>query len=160
MTDSELIKSYLADRDVPCPACGYNLRGVEGSKCPECGKGICLSIHPASWTITKLWLLRLGAIAIICYSGWQVWQAKIDYDGEGWTLGAAPLGLVVRYWASVLVELATTPACLWVLWRTLGAMKAKRVDRLESALFWYLVTVLSLEGMHAVFTLGERLFYW
>lgn len=28
---------YLADRDVPCHACGYNLRGCREPFCPECG---------------------------------------------------------------------------------------------------------------------------
>lgn len=28
---------YLAERDVPCHACGYNLRGCAEPFCPECG---------------------------------------------------------------------------------------------------------------------------
>ncbi len=41
---SELIRSYLADRDFPCPGCRYNLRGVESPVCPECGRTIELTI--------------------------------------------------------------------------------------------------------------------
>lgn len=26
-----------SDRDVPCPLCDYNLRGIDGARCPECG---------------------------------------------------------------------------------------------------------------------------
>lgn len=31
------LAAYLADRDVPCESCGYNLRGVTDAFCPECG---------------------------------------------------------------------------------------------------------------------------
>lgn len=31
------MREYLAGQDVPCVACGYNLRGNEGLVCPECG---------------------------------------------------------------------------------------------------------------------------
>ncbi len=45
MPDStDLIRSYLADRDFPCPGCTYNLRGVEQPVCPECGRAIELTI--------------------------------------------------------------------------------------------------------------------
>ncbi len=46
MPDSpELIRSFLADRDFPCPGCSYNLRGVEQPLCPECGRAIELTIN-------------------------------------------------------------------------------------------------------------------
>jgi len=37
MEDRELLLNYLADRDVACPECYYNLRGNTDSICPECG---------------------------------------------------------------------------------------------------------------------------
>src|SRR5438132_695036 len=33
----ELLRAYLAERDVPCESCGYNLRNALGVRCPECG---------------------------------------------------------------------------------------------------------------------------
>lgn len=39
MNESEphhLLHAFLADRDVPCPHCGYNLRGLQAGVCPEC----------------------------------------------------------------------------------------------------------------------------
>jgi predicted RNA-binding Zn-ribbon protein involved in translation (DUF1610 family) len=33
----DLLRAYLADRDVPCHACGYNLRNATDFYCPECG---------------------------------------------------------------------------------------------------------------------------
>jgi hypothetical protein len=34
------LESYLAAHDEPCPKCGYNLRGLRGDTCPECGTRI------------------------------------------------------------------------------------------------------------------------
>ncbi len=38
------LREYLATRDVPCPSCGYNLRGVPASTCPECAMPLDLEI--------------------------------------------------------------------------------------------------------------------
>jgi len=32
-----VLRGWLAQRDEPCPACGYNLRGTDGRACPGCG---------------------------------------------------------------------------------------------------------------------------
>jgi hypothetical protein len=42
---------YLARHDVPCPSCGYNLRGLEKPVCPECGLA-------AGWGAFGVWGLR------------------------------------------------------------------------------------------------------
>jgi hypothetical protein len=36
--DARRIRTHLAEQDVPCPGCRYNLRGAQGSLCPECGR--------------------------------------------------------------------------------------------------------------------------
>ncbi len=45
------LRRYLADRDVPCPRCEYNLRGLKSDTCPECGE-------PLSYTKVKRGLPR------------------------------------------------------------------------------------------------------
>ncbi|MBY0263560.1 MAG: hypothetical protein K2Q20_14535 [Phycisphaerales bacterium] len=35
--DPDELREYLADHDVSCVKCGYNLRGLRGDACPECG---------------------------------------------------------------------------------------------------------------------------
>lgn len=45
------IAAYLADRDLPCPTCTYNLRGISSDRCPECGAHLtieALQSHAAS----------------------------------------------------------------------------------------------------------------
>ncbi len=44
--DAELLKLYLVGRDVPCPKCGYNLRGSVSGACSECGTELKLHVHP------------------------------------------------------------------------------------------------------------------
>lgn len=34
--DDATLRTFLAKRDAPCPACGYNLRGLASDVCPEC----------------------------------------------------------------------------------------------------------------------------
>ena len=46
-TDSELLRLYLAPRDLPCPGCGYNLRGLAADACPECNQAITLRVNLA-----------------------------------------------------------------------------------------------------------------
>lgn len=40
-----MLPEYLADRDEPCPSCGYNLRGLSGNRCPECALEVCLGVQ-------------------------------------------------------------------------------------------------------------------
>lgn len=44
MKDDELVAEYLRYRDVPCPGCGYDLRGLGGRICPECGAALQLQL--------------------------------------------------------------------------------------------------------------------
>ncbi len=42
--DVAQLLTYLATRDVPCPGCGYNLRGLARPNCPECGDSVSLTV--------------------------------------------------------------------------------------------------------------------
>ena len=71
--DRDLLRSFLGDRDVSCPGCRYNLRGLDASTCPECGESISLTItgrrervpgHLAGLIGLGLSTLMLGAFAL------------------------------------------------------------------------------------------------
>lgn len=44
MNDAEFLRAFLAERDVPCAGCGFNLRGLGGPTCPECGMALRLDV--------------------------------------------------------------------------------------------------------------------
>ena len=63
---AELVR-FLADRDVPCPLCGYNLRGLTMPRCPECGRELRLSIgltepYLRAWVVLAAAVLVLGFV--------------------------------------------------------------------------------------------------
>jgi hypothetical protein len=39
------LRHFLAARDIPCPACGYNLRDLAIDHCPECGEALFLAVR-------------------------------------------------------------------------------------------------------------------
>ncbi len=44
--DAAAVRQLLANRDIECPRCGYNLRAIITGRCPECGLEITLkSFH-------------------------------------------------------------------------------------------------------------------
>jgi len=38
------LRAFIANSDHPCPNCGYNLRGLRASACPECNQELKLTI--------------------------------------------------------------------------------------------------------------------
>jgi hypothetical protein len=42
--DAQQLIDFLADRDEPCPLCGYNLRNLTEQRCPECKQPLRLTV--------------------------------------------------------------------------------------------------------------------
>ena len=53
-----LLLVFLRDRDVPCPACAYNLRNLTTNHCPECGHAMALGVRMAGRGL-KAWIALL-----------------------------------------------------------------------------------------------------
>jgi hypothetical protein len=76
------------DADIPCVSCGYNLRGLRGTRCPECGSEIAPSL--AAYEISRrmpglaalpgstLRELRRGACLVLL--AWAIQVAVPWYD--------------------------------------------------------------------------------
>ncbi|MCH8343570.1 MAG: hypothetical protein IH983_06245 [Planctomycetes bacterium] len=62
-SEAELLKALLAERDLPCPVCGYNLRAIASSNCPECGAKLDLRVGSTDLQLGP-WLAALFAGAL------------------------------------------------------------------------------------------------
>ncbi len=86
----EELRAFLAGRDAACPRCGYNLRGLVGAECPECGLGLSLArlrarVEHAEWRESRLPrdpITTAGLIGSIL--------------GLGWPLAVLTLGILFR----------------------------------------------------------------
>ncbi len=58
--DREELCRYLSERDVACPGCGYNLRGLRGDRCPECNRLLRLTVAAVDAGIGPLISAALG----------------------------------------------------------------------------------------------------
>ena len=61
-TPSVLLREFLDARDVPCPACGYNLRALRAETCPECGQALELRVNLVEPRM-RLWIAGMVALA-------------------------------------------------------------------------------------------------
>jgi len=78
--DSHMLLEFLRDRNVPCPLCGYNLRGLLSARCPECGRDLELRVGLAeprqgAWLTAQIAVAATGGIGClalisICVNGW------------------------------------------------------------------------------------------
>jgi hypothetical protein len=70
-SDDAALLSFVATRDIPCPVCGYNLRGNESIRCSECGATLqlrvgSLDLKLAPWLVALLGTaLPMGAVGLI-----------------------------------------------------------------------------------------------
>ena len=104
-----LLLEFLRDRDAACPLCGYNLRNLSGTTCPECRELLSLSVGIRKprfgWLIVAITpglfsgicaaLLMIPMVGSLFFSPnspapWPIWGV----DAFGWLSGLAALVLV------------------------------------------------------------------
>lgn len=69
-TDTEALIAFLRERDVFCPLCRYNLRGLTVPRCPECGRDVQLSVGVTepflrAWITLAVAACSAGGIGIL-----------------------------------------------------------------------------------------------
>lgn len=58
-----LLREFLASNDAACPVCGYNLRGLLASTCPECNAPLALGVTSENLSIGP-WVLAIVSFAM------------------------------------------------------------------------------------------------
>jgi hypothetical protein len=62
-SDAQALISFVAARDVSCPVCAYNLRGLEAPVCPECAAPLHLQVGSDNLRLGP-WFLAVVSLAL------------------------------------------------------------------------------------------------
>ena len=73
--DDRYTLSFLRRRNIPCPACGYNLNALTAARCPECGRTLFLRVS-ATAQQPRAWLTALIATSVIAAVG--LWSLAME----------------------------------------------------------------------------------
>jgi len=125
--DSELLTLHLARSSDPCPACGYDLRGLQEASCPECGAALALGVvsdraRPGPWSFALVaFALATGfdVVVTLLLTGAMVafgaaWELFIVVVGLSVAGLASVMGLVVVHWERMW-WMRLEPAAQWRL---------------------------------------------
>lgn len=132
--DHELLEQYLANRDELCPACGYNLRGLTGTHCPECGDELRLHVGLVEPKKAAFFTGLIGLSAGGGFSGLLMVYAIcfIIFRGGGGGPGFGDIFLLMG---------ETTVAGLFI---ALWIRSARRIRRLSTVAQWWLALLCCL----------------
>ena len=115
LDDPTGLRSWLADRDVPCPACGYNLRRLASDHCLECGRELRLGVSAVE-PFLRAWLSLLVAVLLPAGTGLVLFVAlgyAVATAGlwplmrDGWQLPVGPTLVLLHVMGSVPVSILT-----------------------------------------------------
>ena len=95
-----MLRAFLAEHDEPCPACGYNLRGLTGEACPECGEALRLRVGMVE---PRMGLFLTGLLGLAFGTGFHaivgLWALSILLNGgsgpEAFEFAVLVVGAVV-----------------------------------------------------------------
>src|SRR5947208_13149861 len=96
--EERMLLEYVADRDVACPSCMYNLRGLTTPRCPECGRELKLSVGLAQ-TYLRAYVLLLFAV-FSGAGGGLLWC--VDFLKVPWSILTRRQEVVVIYFMAYL----------------------------------------------------------
>jgi hypothetical protein len=93
-SDEAFLIRYLAERDEPCPLCGYDLRALTSPRCPECGEALRAGVGLAqpqvmAWVALTAPLVASAGIALfmlLLYAGRGSLPSDYRYPYLRWAL--------------------------------------------------------------------------
>lgn len=100
--DRDLIVRVLADHDLACPSCDYNLRGLTGVHCPECNQKLVLRVGLADPRLGAFMTGLVGIAAGLGFCGLlgtyflvYLIQRNFQFGGPSNAIVPLPIGTVV-----------------------------------------------------------------
>jgi hypothetical protein len=91
--EAELLRTYLAERNAPCPQCGFSLRGLESPRCPECGHELRLTVGSARFPRGTRFAAALVLAAGVGAAGSVVLATIVQSVGEVIRSGRLQMGV-------------------------------------------------------------------
>lgn len=149
MNDAEFLRAYLADRDVPCAGCGFNLRGLGGHACPECGMALRLDVPRQTildrrrglvWTAAALMAL-LDLATIITHIYYLVTYPTMGVFSWMYVVGAVSSATMFVAIIIVMIRNARRPSdelALGLIWIMFAASLASMLSWLLQAILRWL----------------------
>lgn len=111
------LEAFVAERDVPCPGCGYNLRGLGGSRCPECGLEVRLGVQLEDPAMGSLMVTLAALFGLVGASGallLAVLWVGVFFNGDWapWRVWLVPV-MAMLVGGPAAFRLATRPGRVW-----------------------------------------------
>src|SRR3954468_17440650 len=68
--DAHALVAFVRERDVTCPLCRYNLRGLTSTRCPECGRELRLTVglveqRQGAWLTAQIAVTAAAGIGVL-----------------------------------------------------------------------------------------------
>ncbi len=120
--DDPNLAAYLSNVIQLCPVCSYELIGLHGSRCPECGSAIRITVGASPHPLISLSLAACWASPLTYLSRLGQWAIESLFTTISWNSS-----IVLNNWIVLVVECGIS-AIAWF-----GLQKSKY--RLRSPLF-------------------------